>query len=129
MVFAFVSIESLCLFIGAFSPLIFKVIIYRYVLTAILLIVSGFLSLLTLVSVFSFLFLCLWLDDYFNGIFRFLPALTVYIFYRILVCHYHDDNIIKWLHFPKNYIIILNIYWQLIFKKKHGAAPVKYTSW
>ena len=29
-----------------------------------------------------------------------------------------NSNIIKWLHFPDNFIIILNIYWQLFFKQK-----------
>ena len=72
----FLSIQSLCLLMGTFSPFTFNVIIDRYVLIAILLIVFGlFLLLLVFLSSFS-LFPCD-LMTIVSAMFEFLSLLRV----------------------------------------------------
>ena len=70
------------LLIGEFNPLIFKVIIYRYVLIAILNLVF---QLLFLFSFFFFLLFFLWFDVFFCSMFEFLFLVFVNLLYGFLV--------------------------------------------
>ena len=77
---------TLCLFIGAFSPFTFKVILHVYTLIAILLISKRrwfmFLS--------SFVLFSCGLMTVFSVMFGFLFLFCLCIYYRFLVCVYHE---------------------------------------
>ena len=76
----FVSIQALCLLIGAFSPFTFKVIIYQYVFIAIM-----FIVFVVLICSFLLLSSCD-LITIFSVVFGFLSSFQVCIYYRVLVC-------------------------------------------
>ena len=88
----FYSSASLCLLIGEVSPLVFKVIIDKNVLTALLYLFSGCLFSSSLfISSFCF-FLC-GLIIFFSSMLVFLSFQFLFINCRFLICVYHGVHI------------------------------------
>lgn len=89
----FILAITLCLLTGEFRPLVFKLVIDRYVLIAILLMIAFVVS----CSSFFSCSLSLRLMTFFSAILGFPPPYFQSIFYRILVCGYH----VVYTQYPK----------------------------